>query len=103
MTKCVICDTRPAQDGGYCANCQAKIESDKNKRKADKPFRYLLYRDNVVGLYRRGDGKLTPRLCGRSPQYLPKSKTIDLDHYCQGYSREVIKAFKACVLSVVNA
>ena len=64
---------------------------------------FLTYHGNVVGLYPNGGKTLKPRLLGRSAEHLPKGKTIDLNVYCQGYSREVIKRFKACVLQLAQA
>ena len=102
MTKCVICEKRPAKKTtGRCAQCNTKIIS-MSKRTA--PARHFLtYRGNVVGLYPNGGKQLMPRLLGRSAEHLPKGKTIDLNVYCHGYSREVIKRFKACVLQLAQA
>jgi hypothetical protein len=103
MTKCIICGERPVHQNGCCNNCDSKIEADKRGREAEKPAYFLTYRGYVVGLFRNGDGKLKPRLLRRNPEHLPKQNTIDLNHYCTGYTREKIKSFKACVLSLSQA
>ena len=103
MTKCVICDKRPANGNelGRCIQCHTKIMA-MSKRTA-QPRHFLTYRGNVVGLYPNGGKELKPRLLGRSAEHLPKGKTVDLNRYCQGYSRETIKRFKACVLQLSQA
>jgi len=102
MTKCVICGQRPANGHeGRCVQCHSKIVA-MGKRPV-QPQYFLTYRGSVVGLYPNGDKTLKPRLLNRSVEHLPKGKTINLDHYCVGYSREVIKRFKACVLQLAHA
>lgn len=99
--KCVICEYRPATTKGYCVQCAGKV-AKMSQRKAEPQY-FLTYRGNVVGLYPNGGHMLISRLLARNAKYLPKGKTIDLNHYCQGYTREVIKRFKACVLQLANA
>ncbi len=101
MTKCVICEKRPANGNGRCVQCAGKIA--KMSKRKEQPRHFLTYRGHVVGLYPNGGKQLIPRLLGRSAEYLPKGKTIDLNHYCVEYSREVIKRFKACVLQLAHA
>lgn len=100
MTKCVICGRRPRREDGYCANCAAKMAAEVRLRMSDKPEKFLVYRGNVVGLFPNGDGMLRARLLRRSAECLPKSRTIFLDHYCPGFTREQIKRFKAAVLKL---
>ncbi len=101
MTKCVICKKRPANGDGRCPQCAGRITS--MSKRIEQPRHFLTYRGYVVGLYPNGGKQLIPRLLGRNAEHLPKGKTIDLNHYCQGYSREVIKRFKACVLHLAHA
>ena len=101
--KCVICDKRPANGGGYCVQCADGVTRERKARTSDQPRNFLHYRGHVVGLYPDGDKTLKARLLKRSLKGLPKRKTVDLDHYCNGYSREVVKRFKACILTLVNA
>ena len=102
MMKCVICERRPANgDKGRCVQCHNKIVA-MSKAKV-QPRRFLTYRGHVVGLYPNGKGTLTPKLLKRNADGLPKGKTINLNVYCQGYTRQMIKSFKACVLQLALA
>lgn len=104
ITKCIICHKRPALNGdGHCNNCQQKIDSLSKAQKANQPFRYVTYKGHVVGMFPSGEGKFTPRLLGRNPDNLPKSKTLNLNSYIEGFSRETIKRLKATVLSLADA
>ena len=103
MTKCVICERRPANDGAYCTNCLSKIDSERKARAKHAPKYFLTYRGHVVGLYPDGKDKLKGRLLNRDPNRLPKSKTLNLNHYIEGFSREQIKNFKSCVLQLAHA
>lgn len=98
--KCVICERRPARDGAYCANCTAEVEAEARRRQAAKPAKFFTYRGHVVGLVPNGNGTLKAILLNRSPEVLPKSKTLDLNHYIEGFTRAQIKQFKACVLQL---
>lgn len=100
---CAICGKRPATKDGYCHNCNSKLEAEKRRKKPEVPKHYLTYRGHVVGLFPDDNGMLKARLLKRKPENLPKSKTINLNKYCQGYAREQIKAFKRCVLEFANA
>lgn len=101
--KCIICGQRPAHTDGICANCAAKVEAERRRRKPVEPFRFLTYRGYVVGFYPNGNGTLTPKLLRRNPDNLPKYKTLDLNHYIEGFAREEVKRLKACVLQLANA
>lgn len=104
MVRCVICERRPARTPeGYCGNCDSKLEAQNRCKQADKPVKFLTYRGSVVGLYRNGKGMLTPKLLKRSPDNLPKTRTLNLNRYCEGYTRDMIKAFKKSVLQLANA
>ena len=104
MTKCVICECRPSHNGdGYCHDCTSRMDAQKQRAKTRQPQKYLTYRGIVVGLVTNGKGKLSPRLLKRSPDYLPKRATIDLNTYIEGFSRAEIKRFKACVLTLAHA
>ena len=102
--KCVICERCPAHDGnGYCVNCAARIEAMRKRNNGQQAFRYLTYRGIVVGLFPNGGEKLVARLLARKPEGLPKGKTINLDNWCEGYTRDQIKRFKAAVLKLAAA
>ena len=101
MCKCVICDRRPANgDGAHCHNCLAKIQKSKSNGK--KLHRFLTYRGYVVGVYKHSDGRLIGEVLTRDPENLPKGKTLDLNTYLHGFSREQIKKLKAQVLELAS-
>jgi len=51
-------------------------------------------------LKNNGDGEqLNPQYCGRDPDKLPKSRLINLDGYCRGYTRQQVKKLKRLCLS----
>lgn len=98
MVKCVVCEQRPAHDGPYCSNCFSRLASERLKNgKNGKPVKFLHYRGNIVGLVPNGNGGYFTISVKRSLKGIPKSRLIDLDHYCEGYSREIIKRFKAAI------
>lgn len=101
---CIICERGRANGGGRCQTCESKLAAER-KAIADRrePRHFLTYHGHVVGLFANGKTRLTPRLLGRNPDRLPKGKTIDLNHYCTGFTRETIKAFKRCVLRLAHA
>jgi len=103
MVKCIICERRPASENGCCANCTNKLNSQRKRKANDEPQKFLTYRGHVVGLYPNGNGTLKARLLKRSSDYLPKSKTLDLNTYLPGFTRDKIKDFKCCVLQLANA
>ena len=106
MTKCCICNHRPARtEDGYCNTCASQIEAERRRKEMqkEKPIKYLTYRGSIVGLFKNGDDRLKPQLLRGNPERLPKTKTIDLNRYCPGFDREQIKSFKRCVLQLANA
>lgn len=99
MTKCVICEHHPAEaDSGYCHNCGDKIASERKRVGVTKPVKYLHYRGTVVALIPNGNGTLRSELSGRSLEGIPACRVIDLDHYVDGFDREMIKRFKRCCI-----
>ena len=103
MTKCVVCAKRPAKVVPFCVQCNGHIEADRNRKRRLEPRHFLTYRGHVVGLFENGGGMLKAYLLGRNPDRLPKGKTIDLNGWCDGFSRDKIKEFKACVLRLAHA
>lgn len=104
MTPCVICNKRrTANPSGRCSPCENKIKADTDKARPAKPEKYVTYRGYVVGMFRAGDGKLHPRLLSLKPERLPVSKTINLNVFCEGYDKTVIKRLKSCVLNLAHA
>jgi hypothetical protein len=118
--KCLICETKPRSHGAYCHNCAAKIKAEEARRIKPKPDKYLHYRGQWVGLYtdgvdEEGDRQFKPKYMGYSPipepgakdqigrQLRPKypmGKTLNLDVYLPGYTREQVKRMKAVVLKL---
>jgi len=103
MVACVICEQRPANGNGFCHNCDSKLESQRKRKNGNQPKHFLTYRGHVVGLFPDGGDTLKARLLKRSPLGLPRGKTLDLNHYCEGFTRAQVKEFKACVLRLASA
>lgn len=96
---CIICERRPATDDVVCHNCGQKIDKERRARQKPKPEYYLTYKGGVVGLF-RNNGTLKGQALNINPERLPKTNTINLNRYCEGYSRAQIKAFKRAVLTL---
>jgi len=104
VSKCAICGVRPRHNGeSYCAPCGGKVAAEYRRKENLRPVKFLIYRDNVVGLFRNGGGLLVPRLLKRDPEKLPKGKTINLDRYCPGFDRQQIRKMKRAILSVTQS
>ena len=103
MTGCIICGTRRVKGVGNCHVCQSRIDADRRSRKTAQPVKFLTYRGHVVGLFPNGvKGILQGRLLKRDPEKLPKGRTIDLNKWCDGFTRATIKEFKAKVLRLAQ-
>lgn len=100
--KCIVCGRKRAtrEERFICHNCQQKIQAMGKTHRAEPPKYYLTYRGAVIGLFPIGDGNLQSRLLQVSAEHLPKSKTIDLNGWCAGFTRDKIKQFKATVLKL---
>jgi hypothetical protein len=101
-SKCVVCGVRPMTVRGRCRTCDDQITAATNRRRTEKPEKYLTYRGIVVGLFQSGTGKLRGRLLRVSDTRLPKYKTINLNEYCEGFDRTQIKSFKAACLQLAG-
>jgi hypothetical protein len=100
VRKCHICGTRPASNGnGYCNNCQAKLDADKLRKTQQKPVKFVTFRGVTIKFVQGKGDKLIPQLTGCNPEKLPKSRLINLDKYCPGYTREQVKKLKRLCLS----
>ncbi len=100
---CLLCEHRPAKAGcGFCANCQQKVDSLRNGANHEQAFKFVTYQGHVVGFYRSGGDKLIPRLLQRNPEHLPRCRTIDLNTYVDGFTREQVKKLKACIKSLTS-
>ena len=100
---CAICNHRPRAAGSaYCSNCQAKLDREKRLRRAEQAVKFATYQGHVVGFYRQQNGNLKPRLLQRKPEGLPKGKTLDLNHYIPGFTREEVKRLKSAILQLAQ-
>jgi len=101
VRKCHICGVRPAStEQGFCHNCQAQLEADRRrKRQSRKADYYVTYRGVTVALKKNGKDEYKAEFITNNPESLPKSKLINLDIYCPGYTREQIKKLKRLCLS----
>jgi hypothetical protein len=100
--KCVTCGEKPAVPNlAFCHNCQAKLDAERARLK-QKPEWYVTYEGYTVAIFRI-DGKLTPKLIKRDESKLPKSRTLNLNTYLPGYTREQIKNLKRAVLRMACA
>jgi len=97
---CSICFREPAKIHGQCYACYNSVKTIRQNSKRAEPVKYLTYRGYVVGLYSVGNGNLRAKSLNRSADRLPKGRTINLNVWCEGYTRGKIKEFKACVLSL---
>ena len=104
VRKCHICNVRPATaEHGYCHNCQSQLEADRRRKRPAKPFRYVTYRGVTVALHKQnGNGdngdRFKAEYITRDPEKLPKSRLINLDTYCPGFTREQVKKLKRLCL-----
>jgi hypothetical protein len=100
VRKCQICGLRPAStERGFCKNCQAQCEAEKRRKQQPTPWRYVTYKGVTVAFHQDGGDKLEPQLVRRDPDKLPKSKLINLDKYCPGFTRDQVKKLKRLCLS----
>jgi hypothetical protein len=99
---CSICFNAPARIHGYCHACHIRLKTMRTESKNPEPVKYLTYRGFVVGLYPIGGGKLKAHPETRNADNLPKAKTLNLNEWCEGFDKNMVKAFKACVLSLCS-
>ncbi len=99
--KCIICGLRPVQEGqdaGYCKQCQDQIAAQSARPAKDEVINYLVYRGKVAAVVfdhtEQGVKKYKVSQVFKSVESLPKGKIINLDTYCEGYTRDTIKKFK---------
>ena len=101
VRKCHICGVRPAStDQGFCHDCQNSIDAERRrKREARKADKYVTYRGVTLALHKNGKDEYKVEFITRNTDKLPKSRLINLDVYCPGYTREQIKKLKKLCLS----
>lgn len=101
--KCVICGRKTKSDAAYCQQHQRQLDKarqEERRRKQPKAVKYACYRGHIIGFFKNGGGKLIASYVGMSTSGIPKGKLINLDEYCEGYTREQIKKLKATVLAL---
>lgn len=104
--KCPICMKRPIKDGEWCAVCAGRIRADRQSRTPPKqsPIMYMHYRGHVIEWNPScGGTKVRATLCNLPVEKLPAKKTLDLNKWCEGYTRDTIKSFKAVILRLNHA
>lgn len=106
--KCLICEVRPRKEGTlYCHNCGEQIESMHHEEKV-KPWRWLVYHDVAVAVFKRHDGSQYGEMSKREPYTdegklrLPHAITLDLNTFLEGYTKSEVKRMKAFWASCVN-
>lgn len=104
---CPICEHRPKAKGSrYCSNCLAKMGKTVKTRSAQKPVKFATYRGHVIGFFPNGkqNGRVVLRaeLLRRKPEGLPKGKTLDLNHYIEGFDRGQVQKIKKTILQLAS-
>jgi hypothetical protein len=101
--KCLICEVRPASEQGYCKHCISQIEAEKRRKIQPQPFRYVTYQGITFEFHNGNGHKLTPVLTTRNPETLPQKLLINLNQYCEGFTREQVKKLKRLCLSFAKS
>jgi len=99
VRKCLICGVRPSNGQTYCKHCTDQIEADKRRKQKPKPFRYATYNGTTVEFHPVGKGVFKAQFCDRNPDTLPQSLLINLNKWCEGFTREQVKKLKRQILS----
>lgn len=94
VRKCLICGVRPSNGQAYCSHCSSQIEADKRRNAKPKPFKYVTWRGDTLEFRANGKGTFTATPVRRDPDKLPKKLTINLNGYCDGFTRDQVKKFK---------
>ena len=100
--KCLICGVRPSNGESYCKHCTSQIEAERRRKQTPQPFRYVTYQ-GITFEFRAGkDGTFIPHYITHNPDTLPQKLLINLDKYCEGFTREQVKKLKRLCLSFVK-
>jgi hypothetical protein len=88
-----------------CKTCHDKIEAERRMKRLQRanPVKFIVYRETVLGLFQNEDGTFKPAKINRKIESLPKSRTINLNQYCDGYTRQQVKLFKKTALMLAAA
>ena len=102
--KCLLCPKTRAKESRYC-KYHTKILQNARKRKADPfadAFRFAKYRQNIVAFMPQQDGTFRATYVGMNVNSVPKSKLIDLDVFCPGFTRPQVKKIKTAILALTQ-
>ena len=101
--KCLICEHRPARNGYACPICNQQIEKETRRREMakadDKPLLYATWRGMSVGFVMQGSITATTFKAIRVNK-VPSRGTINLDGYCQGYTRGQVRKMKSAIIAL---
>lgn len=92
--KCLICGVRPSNGGSYCSQCTSAIEAEKRRNAKPRPFRYVTWKGDTLEFRANGKGTFIATPIKRDPDTLPKKLLINLNEYCEGFTREQVKKLK---------
>jgi hypothetical protein len=102
--KCIICQERPVAKGqaaGFCTQCADQIAARSARPAKDEVANYLVYRGKVAAVVfdrmEKGVKQYKVKQVLKSVESLPKGKVINLNTYCEGYTRDQIKKFKRVI------
>jgi len=90
---------RPSNGQSYCKQCTSQIEADKRRKVKPRVFRYATWDGTTIEFVPVGKGVFKAQYCGRNPDTLPQSLLINLDKWCEGFTREQVKKLKRQILS----
>lgn len=94
--KCLICTTRPTTPGrAYCGKCAGEIARQTPRKDKPRPaYAWITWRGLGVQLVAIDKHSAM----ASAVTSWPKTKALNLDEYCPGYTREQIKRFKRILL-----
>jgi hypothetical protein len=98
VRKCLICGVRPSNGQSYCKQCSSQIEAEKRRKAKPKPFRYVTYQGTTFEFRAGKNGTFVPHYTTRNPETLPQNLLINLNKYCDGFTREQVKKLKRLCL-----
>jgi hypothetical protein len=90
---------RPSNRQSYCKQCTAQIEAEKRRKQKPRAFRYATYQGTTIEFHAVGKGVFKPQFCGVNPDTLPQKLLINLNKWCEGFTREQVKKLKRQCLS----
>lgn len=102
--KCLMCSKTRAKGSMFCRYHSKLVEPPKKLPSIyTQAFKFAKYQGNIVAFLPQEDGSFRPSYVGMNASKVPKSKLIDLDTYCPGYTRQQVKKIKNCILAMTSA